>query len=133
MLTVVAIDAQQFPVASVGRIVIVVVVPVMDGQLTQIDAAELARDEECARFENIPSLVRLDLRRTQVSFQGLDRLCQLPHLEEVHIQGCPLSWLQTWRLKLRFRSIQFLKQDDLMLDASPRTRIDNPLEWALQR
>ena len=43
VLVVVAIDAQQFPVAAVGRIEIVIVVPVVHGQLLQIGPGELAR------------------------------------------------------------------------------------------
>jgi hypothetical protein len=35
VLIVVAIKAEQFPVASVGRIIVVVVVPVVDRELTQ--------------------------------------------------------------------------------------------------
>jgi hypothetical protein len=37
---VVAINAQQFPVAAIGRIIVMVVVPVMDRQFTQAYAAE---------------------------------------------------------------------------------------------
>ena len=43
MLVVVAIQAQQLPVAAVRRVVVVVVVFVMDGQLAQPLAFELAR------------------------------------------------------------------------------------------
>ena len=42
VLIVVTVDAQQLPVAAVSRIVIVVVIPVMDGKLTNFFAAEFA-------------------------------------------------------------------------------------------
>jgi hypothetical protein len=42
MLAVVAVQAQQLPVAAVGRIVVVIVVAVVDGELAHIGARELA-------------------------------------------------------------------------------------------
>src|SRR4029077_19292590 len=42
VLVVVAIDAEQLPVAAVGGIVGVVVVPMVDGELAQVGAGELA-------------------------------------------------------------------------------------------
>jgi hypothetical protein len=39
---VVAIDAEQLPMAAVGRIIVVIVVLVMDRQFTKLFAAELA-------------------------------------------------------------------------------------------
>ncbi|CAK0772786.1 hypothetical protein CCP4SC76_5600017 [Gammaproteobacteria bacterium] len=42
MLVVVAIDAEQFPVAAVGRVVVVVVVTMVNRQFPQILAGELA-------------------------------------------------------------------------------------------
>jgi len=41
VLVVVAIDAQQFPVASIGRVEIVIVVPMVHGQLLQVGPREL--------------------------------------------------------------------------------------------
>ena len=43
VLVVVAVEAQQLPVAAVRRIVVVIVVAVMHGQLAQVRARELAR------------------------------------------------------------------------------------------
>ena len=43
MLVVVAVEAQQLPVAAVGRVVLVVVVAVVDGELAQVRRRELAR------------------------------------------------------------------------------------------
>jgi len=43
MLVVVAVQAQQFPVAAVERVVVVVVVFVMDRKLLQIGGGEFAR------------------------------------------------------------------------------------------
>ncbi len=43
MFTIVAIKAKQFPIASVERIIVVVVVPVVDRQFTQVFAVEFAR------------------------------------------------------------------------------------------
>ena len=42
MLVVVAIEAEQLPVAAVARVVVVVVVLVMNGQFAQVVAGELA-------------------------------------------------------------------------------------------
>jgi len=43
VLVVVAIETEQFPVAAVGRIIVVVVVAVMHRQLAQVGAGEFAR------------------------------------------------------------------------------------------
>jgi len=43
VLVLVAVDAQQLPVAAVGRVVVVVAVAVMHGQLLHVGARELAR------------------------------------------------------------------------------------------
>ena len=42
VLVVMAVQAEQFPVAAVGGIVLVVVIAVMHGQLAQVAAVELA-------------------------------------------------------------------------------------------
>src|SRR5207244_7386327 len=42
MLVVVTVDAQQFPVAAIGRIVVVVVIAMMDGELPHGRVVELA-------------------------------------------------------------------------------------------
>ena len=43
VLVVMAVQAQQFPVAAIGRVVVVIVVPVMYGQLTKVGVCEFAR------------------------------------------------------------------------------------------
>ena len=43
MFVVMTVQAQQFPVAAIGWVVVVVVVAVMDGQLVQVAAVEFAR------------------------------------------------------------------------------------------
>ena len=43
VLLVVAIDTQQFPVAAVGRIVIVIVIPMMNRQFPQLFPFKFAR------------------------------------------------------------------------------------------
>src|SRR5690606_33805035 len=43
VLVVVAVHAQQLPVAAIGRVVVVVVVAVVDRQLVHVGAGELAR------------------------------------------------------------------------------------------
>jgi hypothetical protein len=40
VFVVVAVQAQEFPVAAIGRIVVVIMVPVMDGQLAHIPVRE---------------------------------------------------------------------------------------------
>src|SRR5258708_6274672 len=42
VLVVVAVQAEQLPVAAVGRVVVVIVVAVMDGQLAQVGSREFA-------------------------------------------------------------------------------------------
>ena len=37
-----AVQAQQFPVAAIGRVIVVIVVPVMNGQLTKVGVREFA-------------------------------------------------------------------------------------------
>ena len=43
MLIVVTVQAKQFPVAAIGWVVVVIVVPMMDRQLAQVGAGEFAR------------------------------------------------------------------------------------------
>ena len=43
MLVVVTVQTQQFPVTAVGRIIVVIVIAVMDGQLVQVRAREFTR------------------------------------------------------------------------------------------
>src|SRR2546421_239373 len=42
VFVVMAVEAQQFPIAAVGRVVVVIVVPVMNRQLTQVRVREFA-------------------------------------------------------------------------------------------
>jgi len=42
VFVVMAVEAQQLPVAAIGQVVVVVVVPVMNGQLTKVGACEFA-------------------------------------------------------------------------------------------
>src|SRR6267143_4347795 len=42
VFVVVAVQAQQLPVAAIGRVVVVIVVPVVDGQFAHVGARELA-------------------------------------------------------------------------------------------
>src|SRR5690349_9008814 len=42
MLVVMAVQTQQFPVAAIDRVIVVIVIAVMNGQLTQVGAREFA-------------------------------------------------------------------------------------------
>src|SRR6266513_5513967 len=42
VFVVMAVEAQQLPVAAIGQVVVVVVVPVMNGQLTKVGVCEFA-------------------------------------------------------------------------------------------
>jgi hypothetical protein len=42
MFVIVAVKAEQFPIAAVGRIVVVIVVAVMDSQFTNVDLGKFA-------------------------------------------------------------------------------------------
>jgi len=42
VLVVMAVEAQQFPVAAIGRVVVVIVVAVMNRQLTKVGVCEFA-------------------------------------------------------------------------------------------
>ncbi len=42
VFVVMAVQAQQLPVAAVGRVVVVIMVPVMDSQLTKVGVCEFA-------------------------------------------------------------------------------------------
>src|SRR6266542_6656871 len=42
MFVVMAVQTQQFPVAAIGWVVVVIVVPMMNGQLTKVGAREFA-------------------------------------------------------------------------------------------
>ena len=42
VFVVMAVQAQQFPVAAIGRVVVVIMVPVMNGQLTKVGVCEFA-------------------------------------------------------------------------------------------
>ena len=47
MLVIVAVDAEQLPVAAVGRVVVVIMIPVVDRQLAKLLAFEFP-DAPCA-------------------------------------------------------------------------------------
>ena len=56
MFVVVAVEAEQLPVAAVGRVVVVVVILVMDGQLAEAPPLELAaasRTEMGKQFQRL--------------------------------------------------------------------------------
>ncbi len=64
VLIVVAVETEQLPVASVGRIVVVVVVFVMDGELAQFLSAKFAsavRTDPRKHFERLLSISLLQL------------------------------------------------------------------------
>jgi hypothetical protein len=71
MLVVVAIDAEQLPVTAIGRIVVVIVVAVMNGQFAQVGKGELAG--------TATAYPRIDIERAFPvaifpSFAGLSRI-----------------------------------------------------------
>src|SRR2546423_92625 len=56
MLVLVAVDAQQFPVAAVGRIIVVIAILVMHGELAQALAFELAAAARADAGEDLERL-----------------------------------------------------------------------------
>src|SRR5690606_30505696 len=67
MLVVVTVHAQQLPVAAVGRVVVVVVVAMVDCQLLQVGAGEIARAAAAGpriHLQGALAVALLALRRT---------------------------------------------------------------------
>lgn len=80
----------------------------------------------------IPTLVRIDLRDTRASSADVRTVCTgLRRLEVLHVAGTRLNSWQRFRLRRRFRKIEFVVNRNVSLDASPRTRIDHLAELAM--
>src|SRR6516162_5617628 len=62
VLVIVTVDAEELPVAAVRRIVVVVVVLVVDGQLVDIGAVELAGAASADPGEELERLLAIGLR-----------------------------------------------------------------------
>src|SRR5215469_4806436 len=62
MFVVVAVQAEQFPVAAVGRVVVVIVIAVMNRQLTQVGARKLAATAAADPRINLEGLLPIGLR-----------------------------------------------------------------------
>lgn len=81
MLVIVAVQAQQLPVAAIGRIVIVVVVTVMYGQLLHVGSRELSRATSAyprIHFQRTLTVTALaHLRRTAGFGYDLVQLCRI--------------------------------------------------------
>lgn len=90
-------------------------------------------DSDSIEIEKLTSLVRLDLRRTSISNRSFERLCQLPHIEDIHVKGCRVGWIHFLRMRWRHRNIVFHTNDHVTLTASPRTQFTDPLQWSLNR
>ena len=71
VLIVVAVEAQQFPVASVGRIVLVVVVFVMDRELTKPLALEFTSTPRTNPRKNLKRLLPITLFPLLLAAPGL--------------------------------------------------------------
>ena len=78
VLIIVTVDTQQLPVAAVGRVVVVVMVPVMHRELAQVLAREFARAA--------PANPRIDLERS-LSILLLALLPVTPRLGDDPIQS----------------------------------------------
>lgn len=91
VLVVVAIQTEQFPVAAIGRIVVVVVVAVMHGELLQVLARELARAT--------PTNPRVDLQRLFTVTQ-LARLAVAQRLGNHSVSVCTLYVINSQALLL---------------------------------
>ena len=83
VLVVVAIKAQQLPVAAVGRVVIVVVVPVMHRQFTEILPGKFA----CAA----PADPREHLQRPR------SKVVDAPIVLAPGLDHCPIQFIDVWR------------------------------------
>ena len=59
VFVVMAVKAQQFPVAAIGRVVVVIMVSVMDGQLTQIGVREFAAAATADPWINLQRLLSI--------------------------------------------------------------------------
>jgi hypothetical protein len=57
MLVVVAVDAEQLPVAAVGRIVVVVVVDVVHGEFAELFSLEFTAAASAHRWEQFQGLL----------------------------------------------------------------------------
>jgi len=86
-----------------------------------LDAAGAAlTDELLKRLTCLPRLIRLDLRRTQVTLQGLAILDQFPWLEDLHLGQTRVSWFGRWSLQRRYPELTITTNAQTHFDARPR-------------
>jgi len=71
VLVVVAVQAEQFPVAAVRRIVVVIVVPVVDGELVDVGVIELARAAAADPREHLQGLAAIALLARVARLPGI--------------------------------------------------------------
>ena len=82
MLVVVAIHAQQLPVATVGRIVVMIVIAVMNRQFAQVGAREFARTAAADPRIHFQGLFAV----AQIALSGMAQLIT-DHLVEFGVIG----------------------------------------------
>lgn len=70
---VVAVDAQQFPIASVGRVVVVIVVLVMDSELLEFFARKLPTADAADPWKQFEGLLSIGLFTPCLLTQGFIR------------------------------------------------------------
>ena len=61
MLVVMAVKAQQFPIAAIRRVVVVVVIAMMDGELAQVGAREFPRTPTADPWIDLQRLLTIAL------------------------------------------------------------------------
>jgi hypothetical protein len=89
-------------------------------------------DSGLLTLTSLKELLRIDVRNTPVTVEGLSRFCEkLQRLETVHIGGTSIGWLQRLKLRRSFPEIEFVVEMKVSLDASPRTRFSHLAELAL--
>jgi hypothetical protein len=76
-------------------------------------------DLELGALPAFGRLRRLDLRRTAVSFRGLQILSELPDLTTLNLGGTRVTRWQRYRLGRRHPQLRIVLKPDVPLDASP--------------
>jgi hypothetical protein len=100
-------------------------------RLIDISESELT-DAGMQRLASLSELIRIDIRNTSVSAEGVRQLCQgLQRIEAVHIGGTSINWLRRLKLRRSFPDIEFIIDMNISLDSSPRTRFSHLAEMTL--
>ena len=81
---------------------------------------------------SLSELLRIDVRQTGVSADGVKQTCsQLKRLEAIHVGQTAVGWLRRLNLRRAFPDVEFITDMTAILDSSPRSRYTSLAQMAM--